>query len=43
MAVPTPAIHVARDQNHLAWDPAIPPVWGNRSLEPEGWRWYPGR
>jgi acetamidase/formamidase len=26
MAVPTPTIHVARDQNHLAWDPAIPPV-----------------
>jgi acetamidase/formamidase len=26
MAVPTPSIHVARDQNHLAWDPAIPPV-----------------
>ena len=23
---PTPTIHVARDQNHLAWDPAIPPV-----------------
>ena len=22
----TPAIHVTRDQNHLAWDPAIPPV-----------------
>jgi acetamidase/formamidase len=22
----TPTIHVARDQNHLAWDPAIPPV-----------------
>ena len=22
----TPSIHVARDQNHLAWDPAIPPV-----------------
>jgi len=21
-----PTIHVARDQNHLAWDPAIPPV-----------------
>jgi acetamidase/formamidase len=26
MAVPTPSIHVTRDQNHLAWDPAIPPV-----------------
>ena len=26
MAVPTPSIHVARDQNHLAWDPLIPPV-----------------
>jgi acetamidase/formamidase len=26
MAVPTPTIHVAREQNHLAWDPAIPPV-----------------
>jgi len=26
MAVPIPTIHVARDQNHLAWDPAIPPV-----------------
>jgi acetamidase/formamidase len=23
---PTPTIHVAREQNHLAWDPAIPPV-----------------
>ena len=22
----TPTIHVGRDQNHLAWDPAIPPV-----------------
>jgi acetamidase/formamidase len=22
----TPSIHVAREQNHLAWDPAIPPV-----------------
>lgn len=22
----TPSIHVGRDQNHLAWDPAIPPV-----------------
>jgi acetamidase/formamidase len=26
MAVPTPSIHVRRDQNHLAWDPAIEPV-----------------
>ena len=26
MAVPTPTIHVAREQNHLAWDPAIPPI-----------------
>ena len=26
MAMATPSIHVARDQNHLAWDPAIPPV-----------------
>jgi acetamidase/formamidase len=26
MAVPTPTIHVGREQNHLAWDPAIPPV-----------------
>ena len=26
MAFPTPTIHVAREQNHLAWDPAIPPV-----------------
>src|SRR5690242_17464874 len=24
--IPTPTIHVAREQNHLAWDPAIPPV-----------------
>jgi acetamidase/formamidase len=24
--LPTPTIHVAREQNHLAWDPAIPPV-----------------
>jgi acetamidase/formamidase len=22
----TPTVHVTRDQNHLAWDPAIPPV-----------------
>jgi acetamidase/formamidase len=26
MAVPAPSIRVERDQNHLAWDPAIPPV-----------------
>jgi acetamidase/formamidase len=26
MALPTPSIHIARDQNHLAWDPSIPPV-----------------
>lgn len=26
MPMATPSIHVARDQNHLAWDPAIPPV-----------------
>jgi acetamidase/formamidase len=26
MAVPTPTIHVAREQNHLAWDPAIEPI-----------------
>ena len=27
MPIPTtPSIHVRRDQNHLAWDPAIPPV-----------------
>jgi acetamidase/formamidase len=26
MAVPTPTIHVAREQNHLSWDPAIAPV-----------------
>jgi acetamidase/formamidase len=26
MAIPAPTIHVARDQNHLAWDPAIPAV-----------------
>lgn len=25
-ALHTPTIHVAREQNHLAWDPAIPPV-----------------
>jgi acetamidase/formamidase len=24
--LPTPTIHVDRDRNHLAWDPAIPPV-----------------
>ena len=26
MALPTPTVHIAREQNHLAWDPAIPPV-----------------
>jgi acetamidase/formamidase len=26
MGMPIPSIHVKRDQNHLAWDPAIPPV-----------------
>ena len=26
MAVPTPTIHVAREQHHLAWDPAIEPI-----------------
>ena len=26
MGVPEATIHVSRDQNHLAWDPAIPPV-----------------
>ena len=26
MAASTPATRIARDQNHLAWDPAIPPV-----------------
>ncbi|HJT63990.1 MAG TPA: acetamidase/formamidase family protein, partial [Candidatus Limnocylindria bacterium] len=26
MTVPTPDIRIGRDQNHLAWDPAIPPV-----------------
>lgn len=26
MGVPGATIHVSRDQNHLAWDPAIPPV-----------------
>lgn len=26
MAFPTPTVHIAREQNHLAWDPAIPPV-----------------
>jgi acetamidase/formamidase len=26
MAIPEATIHVSRDQNHLAWDPAIPPV-----------------
>ena len=26
MSVPTPDQRIAQDQNHLAWDPAIPPV-----------------
>ena len=26
MAVPVPTIHIGREQNHLAWDPAIEPV-----------------
>ena len=26
MPVPTPDLRIGRDQNHLAWDPAIPPV-----------------
>lgn len=26
MALPAPSVHVSSDQNHLAWDPAIPPV-----------------
>ncbi|HEY7738740.1 MAG TPA: acetamidase/formamidase family protein [Candidatus Limnocylindria bacterium] len=26
MSLPTPTIHVAREQNHLAWDPTIPPI-----------------
>ena len=26
MTPPTASIHVARGQNHLAWDPAIPPI-----------------
>jgi len=26
VTIPTPSLHVARDQNHLAWDPAIPPI-----------------
>jgi acetamidase/formamidase len=26
MGVPEATIHVSREQNHLAWDPAIPPV-----------------
>src|SRR6187402_2882906 len=26
MTVSSPAVHITRDQNHLAWDPAIPPV-----------------
>ena len=26
MSSPSPSLHVTRDQHHLAWDPAIPPV-----------------
>jgi acetamidase/formamidase len=26
MSDPAPAVRIGRDQNHLAWDPAIPPV-----------------
>jgi acetamidase/formamidase len=26
MSAPTPTVHIGRHQNHLAWDPAIPPV-----------------
>jgi acetamidase/formamidase len=26
MSAPTPTVHIGRAQNHLAWDPAIPPV-----------------
>ena len=26
MSLPTPSVQIAREQNHLAWDPAIPPV-----------------
>ncbi len=26
MPVPTPDVRIGQDQNHLAWDPAIPPV-----------------
>jgi acetamidase/formamidase len=26
MSLPTPSVLIAREQNHLAWDPAIPPV-----------------
>jgi acetamidase/formamidase len=26
MSVPSPTVHVTRDESHLAWDPAIPPV-----------------
>jgi acetamidase/formamidase len=31
MAASTPGTRIARDQNHLAWDPAIPPVASVRS------------
>ena len=26
MPVPSPDVRIGQDQNHLAWDPAIPPV-----------------
>ena len=26
MVAPAASRHVSRDENHLAWDPAIPPV-----------------
>lgn len=26
MSTPSPSLHVTRDQHHLAWDPAIPPI-----------------
>jgi acetamidase/formamidase len=26
MSLPSASVHVSRDQNHLAWDPAIPPI-----------------
>ena len=33
MALHIPTIHVARDQTHLTWDPAIPPIAGVASGE----------